>query len=190
MKFIGSLFLIASLMLAGCSGEEKETVQETKAEGKEEKGEESLSKKEKQELIYDYINADVKKVSDYEMKAMTIIQEVTSDPAVDPQTIYDAFVNEVIPTYEKAVKEAKSIEPPLEELEPLHEMVEKASGLYLEALKLEVESADTGDAALKEKANDKMEEYSEVLKSYHSEMEKLAKKYDLDYEQRTFEGAE
>ena len=122
MKYICGI-LIACLFLVGCSevneGSEKE---ETKHVATEEK---QLTNKEKQEAVIVYINEDVQDVAKYEMEAFSVMESVQGENYVDDQTTYDALVKEIIPLYEKAIAEAKSLQPAINDLElPLKMMVE------------------------------------------------------------------
>lgn len=181
MKYIYGL-LLGCLFLVGCSEDEAVEKEKTKQIVTEEN---QLTDKEKQEAIIEYINGDVQNVARYEMEAFHVMESVQGENYVDDQTTYDALVNEIIPFYEKAIEEAKSLKPTIDELElPLKLMVD-ATETFHEGLILQKESFEKQDINLQEQAAAKFEDYFAIVEEYHSEMEEICKKYNVVYERET-----
>lgn len=143
---------------------------------------EELSTKKKQKAILEYINKDVKKVSDLETEAYNSLLSVSGENFTDDNTMLAEIDNKVLPAYEKAVKEAKNLKPKIKELEEPTQQIVKTTETFLEALRLQKEALEKQDKQLMEEANKKMLEHQSLLEKYHAEMEKLTKKYNVNYE--------
>ncbi|RID87798.1 hypothetical protein D1970_02840 [Mesobacillus zeae] len=141
-------------------------------------------KKEKQREILRFVNDEAQQASDYEMEAFESLASVSGKNFTDDLTLHTELVTNTIPTYEKAVKEAKSIETGIEELEESKRLIIKATETFHEALLMEKEALEKNDEEMIRKSNKKMMEYQKLINDYHSEMKKLAEKYHIDYEPR------
>ncbi|WP_409296890.1 hypothetical protein V1498_03295 [Peribacillus sp. SCS-26] len=172
MKYL-SFLLIIGLLLAGCS-----------SAGSTSEKKKELTKKEKQEIILDFVNEDTKKASDYEVEAFQSLGSVSGENYTDDKTLYDELVNKTMPAYKKAVDAAKDIKPKMKELEGPTDKIVKASETFYKALELEKEALEKSDKEIIQKSNDKMKEYQDIIADYHKEMEKVTKKYNVDYEPR------
>ncbi|WP_419881166.1 hypothetical protein ACN6MY_16490 [Peribacillus sp. B-H-3] len=170
MKYL-SFLLIIGLLLAGCSRAGSST--EKKKE---------LTKKEKQEIILEFVNKDTKKASDYEVEAFQSLGSVSGENYTNDKTLYDELVNKTMPAYKKAVDAAKEIKPRLKELERPTNKIVKASETFYKALQLEKEALEKSDKGIIQKSNAKMKEYQDMIAEYHADMEKITKKYKVDYE--------
>lgn len=175
-KLFYSLFAVL-ILLAGCSDNNSTPKEET------EQTDDKASQEETQKEIVNFINNDIAKVSAYETEANDELATVSGDNYSSEDKLYDVLTNKVIPTYEKAVSEAKNIQVNSSELEPLKKQMEDATSTYYEALQLEKEALEKDNEELFGKSNAKAQEYLLMLKDYHEDMAKLAKKYDIDYQQ-------
>lgn len=169
MKYYITLILII-MLLSGCS---------LTVVGNEEK--------EKQEAILDFINEDISEVSDIEIQAFKSLDSVSGKNYTDDETMYNELINKTIPTYEQAINKAKSLNPKLKELEPMADQIALASETFYEALILEKKALEKQDEELMQQSNTKMKEYSRIINKYHEDMDKLAEKYDVDYERSNWE---
>jgi murein tripeptide amidase MpaA len=176
MRYL-TLLVVLGFLLTGCSmGNASGEKTEKQIESKE------LSTKEKQKVIIDYINKDIKKVSDLETEAYQSLSSVSGENFTDDNTMLAEIDNKALPAYEHAVKEAKNLKPKIKELEAPTQQIVKTTETFLEALRLQKEALEKQDKQLMEEANKKMLEHQSLLEKYHAEMGKLAKKYDVDYE--------
>ncbi|CAM3825384.1 hypothetical protein [Mesobacillus zeae] len=180
------LFVLATMvvLVAGCGNEEndssKNDIEGPKAE--EKLKEEKLSHLEKQQILMDFVNEDISRISYYEVEANKALATVSGQNYRNDQKLYEVLVNEVLPTYKKAVDRAAAIEVEMEELEPIKVMVEEATNTFYKALLIEKEALEKQDIELIEEANVIAEEYDILINEYHEEMKKLSEKYNVIYE--------
>lgn len=168
------------LMLVGCSNDSSTS---EKQETKGNVSKEGLSYEEKQKEIVDFINNDIQKIVAYETEANQQLATVSGNNYSSDEELYEVLMSKVIPTYEKAVNEAKDLQVSAEELEPMKSKIGEATGTYYEALMLEKEALEKKDKGLIEESNAKGQEYVELINSYHEDMKDLASEYEIDYQQ-------
>ncbi|MEK4970940.1 hypothetical protein NSQ89_00940 [Niallia sp. FSL R7-0648] len=167
------------LMLVGCSNDSSTSErQETKGNVNKEE----LSYKDTQGEIVDFINNDIQKIVTYETEANQQLATVSGDNYNSDEELYEVLTSKVIPTYEKAVNEAKELQVSAEELEPMKSKIKEATSTYYEALILEKEALEKKDKGLIEESNKKGQEYIVLINSYHEDMKNLASKYEIDYQ--------
>ncbi|CAM3825782.1 hypothetical protein [Mesobacillus zeae] len=155
---------------------------ESSGESNENKSEQKeLSKKEKQKIILQFVNEKTKKVSDYEEAAFKSLSSVSGENFTNDQTLHTELVNNTLPAYKKALEEAKGITPGLSELEKPTKQMVKATEIFYEALQLEKKALEKQDSGLIEQSNVKMTEYQKLIEEYHSQMQKIAKEYNVEY---------
>ena len=172
--------VIVLMLLVGCSNDSPTSeTQETK----ENVSKEDLSFEDKQKEIVEFINNDIQKMVTYETEANEQLATVSGENYRSDEELYEVLTSKVIPTYEKAVNEAKNLPVSTKELEPLKTQIEEATGTYYEALMLEKEALEKKDEELIEKSNSKAQEYMELITSYHEDMQDLASEYDIEYQQ-------
>lgn len=166
-------------MLVGCSNDSSTS---EKQETKGNVNKEEISYKDKQGEIVDFINNDIQKIIAYETEANQQLATVSGDNYNSDKELYEVLTSKVIPTYEKAVNEARDLQVSTEELEPMKLKIKEATSTYYEALILEKKALEKKDKGLIEESNKKGQEYIELINSYHEEMKKLASKYEIDYQ--------
>ncbi len=198
------MFCVAAvfLLLGGCGKEEtaaptkeKETEKLNAEEKKQEKNIErekpleeekkdasKTTEYEKQEMLMKFVNEDIARISYYEEKANAALSTVSGANYTGDEKLYDVLINEVLPAYKKAVAGAVALEPEMEELKPITDLVVEATGTYYEALLLEKEALEKQDILLIEEANAKAAEYEQMISEYHSQMKELSEKYNVIYE--------
>ncbi|KUP09447.1 hypothetical protein Q75_00555 [Bacillus coahuilensis p1.1.43] len=143
---------------------------------------EDLTELEKVEAFLTFMERDIEKVSRYEVEAFDSHNSVTGEDYTDDFVMYDELVNHTIPTYEKAVAAAREIEVQSEELVTVKEQVVIATETFYEALLLEKQALEDQDEALIVEFQAKLEEYYQLIDAYHTDMELLAEKYNVNYE--------
>ncbi|NRG29378.1 hypothetical protein HRF69_19935 [Bacillus circulans] len=177
-KLLYSIITVV-LMLVGCSNDSSTS---EKQETKGNVNKEEISYKDKQGEIVDFINNDIQKIIAYETEANQQLATVSGDNYNSDKELYEVLTSKVIPTYEKAVNEARDLQVSTEELEPMKLKIKEATSTYYEALILEKKALEKKDKGLIEESNKKGQEYIELINSYHEEMKKLASKYEIDYQ--------
>lgn len=178
MKYYIMILLAFGLILGGCS---KEQASEKPGQA-ESKAASEPTLKEKRDAFLEYVNEEITKTSELEMKAFVSLDSVTGNNYTDDQTMHDELVNTTIPAYEEAVSEAKKIEPKIKELEPMKEQIVKATETFHEALLMQKEAIEKQDKDLIQQGNEKMMEYKSIIDEYHAGMKELAKKLKVDYQ--------
>jgi hypothetical protein len=198
MKKLLGLALITAVLLSGC-GEVQISInknQEPQTEennSKEEnnkglslvddvKDSEKLTDADKQKAIIKFINEDIQRVAEYEVMAFESLASVSGVNYTDDETLYKELTSTTIPSYEKALGEAESIEGEIPELEEMTKRIVEATQIFYDSLLLEKKALEDQDEGLIEESNAKIEEYYRLVESYHSDMKLLAEKYDVTYQ--------
>ena len=137
---------------------------------------------ENQQYILTYINEKAGRIAVYENKAVQYMDSVTGENYTDDQTVYETLINMVIPTYEKAVAEAKNITPEINELQKAQDLLVQATETYLKGFQLHAKAIEEQDKGTLNKSEMSVSEYFRLLEQYHAELKKVANSYEIDYE--------
>lgn len=175
MKYFLALFMVVGIFLSGCnqfSSGDSNNKQKNSVE---------LTYKQKQEIIVRFVNEQSKKISDLEVAAFDSLSSVSGENYTDDETLYKELINTTIPTYEKAVNEAKKVEPEIKELQKTAEIMVLATETFYEALILEKEALEKQDKKLIQQSNLQMKEYQSLIEKYHQELNEISKKYNVEY---------
>lgn len=133
-----------------------------------------------QEELLDYINTDMSALADKEATAIDAYEKATGENYTDDQTLYNELTNVIIPTYKEFVEQLEEVKVESDELKELHEMyVEAANTQYNAFLKI-VDAIEKGDTGIISEANEMLSEARNQLRTYQSELEKLAKEHDVE----------
>ncbi|WP_404469226.1 hypothetical protein [Sutcliffiella horikoshii] len=179
------LLAICCILLTGCNYE----VTVSKKEGEETgstDGDTTLSKQDKQTSILDFINKDIAQVSSFEMEAFESYSAVTGENYLNDEIIYEELTTITIPAYERALDATERLKAPFQELEPMIEQIKIASNTFYEALLLQKQALEEQDEEIMNQANEKLQEYSELIGTYHENMKALSKEFGIDYEPNGF----
>ncbi|PFG04217.1 hypothetical protein [Bacillus sp. es.034] len=144
MKKLLGLAFITAVLLSGCGevqisinkNQEPQTEEKTSKEESNKglslvddgKDDEKLTDADKQKAIINFINEDIKRVAEYEVVAFESLASVSGVNYTDDETLYKELTSTTIPSYEKALGEAESIEREIPELEEMTYQVEGESG--------------------------------------------------------------
>ena len=183
-----TLLAICCLVLAGCNYEVK--VSSNSNEGQETNSadkENTLSEKEKQAALLDFINGDIAKVSSFEVEAFQSFSSVSGENYINDELMYEELTSTTVPAYEKALEETEKLEAPFPEMEPLLEQIKTASNAFYEALLLQKQALEEQDEEIMNQANEKLLEYSDLIGAYHEDMKALTNEYNIDYEPNGFQ---
>lgn len=153
MAIVG-LFMIA--LLSGCSGDPV------------------------QEDILNYVNKELKDAAKFESAAITAYESVTGANFTDDQTLYDALTNEVMPNYEKLLKELDSIAIETDELKEIHDIYIDGAEIQYKAFTVILQAIEEQDDDLIEEANGMLTDAETLISDYQNKLDKLANEHDVD----------
>lgn len=185
-NFTFTLLAICCLVLTGCNNEGKVSSNEGE-ETISGDNENTLSEKEKQTGLLDFINEDIAKVSSFEMEAFQSFDSVSGENYINDELMYEELTTTTIPAYEKALEETEKLEAPFPELEPMLEQIKNASNTFYDALVLQKQALEEQDAEIMNQANEKLLEYRDQIGAYHTDMKALTEDYNIDYEPNGFQ---
>lgn len=185
-NFTFTLLAICCLVLTGCNNEGKVSSNEGE-ETISGDNENTLSEKEKQTGLLDFINEDIAKVSSFEMEAFQSFDSVSGENYINDELMYEELTTTTIPAYEKALEETEKLEAPFPELEPMLEQIKNASNTFYDALVLQKQALEEQDAEIMNQANEKLLEYRNQIGAYHADMKALTEDYNIDYEPNGFQ---
>ncbi|PFA68074.1 hypothetical protein CN378_08155 [Bacillus sp. AFS015802] len=198
MKKLLGLSVIAAVLLSGCGEVQISINKDVEPQNGENNSNEEMNKgvtlvddttedekitdADKQKAIIEFINEDIQKVAQYEVLAFESLASVSGVNYTDDQTLYQELTTTTIPSYEKALEEAKSIEGEIPELEEMTDRIVEATQVFYDSLMLEKKAIEDQDEGLIEESNAKIEEYYRLVEAYHSDMKLLAEQYDVTYQ--------
>lgn len=188
MKHFITIFVALNILLSGCS---QETVKEsskgdhkaraTEKNTQETEPQQSLSKEAKHEMIVNFFNNEVRKVTRLEQSALQAITSGSEENPAGHGALLAELIQSKIPAYEAELKQVESIKPSVEELETLTEQMKLACHTYLEVLKLQKQTLEKPDQKLIQKYNEKLTAYLMLVEDYHYEIEEITEEYNIDF---------
>lgn len=188
MKYYITIFVALIILLSGCSQEtvtkSSKGVQQAEATEKkkqEAEPQQSLSKEAKHEIIVNFFNNEVSKVTRLEQSVLQTITSSSGENPGDNGALLSELVQSKIPAYEAELNQIESIKPSVEELETLTEQMKLASQTYLEVLKLQKQTLEKPDQKLIQKYNEKLTAYLMMVEDYHYEIEEIIEEYNIDF---------
>ena len=159
----------------------KEEIKKEDDEGTSLQATEDLSRKEIQDILLEFINEDVGRISAQEEIVFASLDSVTGGNYTTDAALYEELTTTAIPEYEKALQMMYGLEPKWEGLEEPTVLIVKAGVLFLEALMLEKEAHDRQDPSYREQSQAVMEKYLQTIDEYHQKLEKLSEAYGIVY---------
>ena len=164
----------------------KEEIKKEDNEGTPLQATEDLSRKEIQDILLEFINEDVGRISAQEEIVFASLDSVTGGNYTTDAALYEELTTTAIPEYEKALQMMFGLEPKWEGLEEPTVLMVKAGELFLEALMLEKEAYDRQDPSFREQSYAVMDEYLQTIDEYHQKLEKLSEAYGIVYTRKPF----
>lgn len=159
----------------------KDEIKKEEDEGTSMQATEDLSRKEIQDILLEFINEDVGRISAQEEIVFASLDSVTGDNYTTDAALYEELTTTAIPEYEKALQMMYGLEPKWEGLEEPAVLIVKAGELFLETLMLEKEAHDRQDPSFREQSHAVMDEYLQAIDEYHQKLEKLSESYGVVY---------
>ncbi|MFG6497296.1 hypothetical protein P8610_18175 [Fictibacillus sp. UD] len=182
---MNTLLLVSLLVSSILTGSNPNQMQVNMTSSEEPKTSVNATFEEQQEAILQFINVDVARVSSYEMEAFDSLARVSGENYTDDETMYLELVENTIPAYEKALAEAQNIEVQGKELEEMKKRLLEATGTFYEALLLQKQALEQQSKELMNQSNLKLDEYFQLVDTYHLELELLSKEYEVKYEKNS-----
>jgi hypothetical protein len=155
-KRLSALVFLSVLLLAGCLGDPV------------------------QDEILTYVNEDTADAKELEGKAISAYESVSGENYSDDQTMYDALLNDVIPTYTEFIKELESVSIEEEELKEIHEIYIEGANLQLQGFNKIVEALEAQDASIIDEANEILADGRNSIQDYQAKLEEFAKEHDVE----------
>nr|WP_263323673.1 hypothetical protein [Neobacillus sp. Marseille-Q6967] len=155
---LACFFVLVSLVLAGCLADPV------------------------QDDLVNYINEETKTSQDLELKAVTAYESVSGANYQDDQTMYDALINDIIPTYEEFINELEAVNIETDELQEVHDVYLKGANLQHQGFLKIVEAIDAQDAGMIDEANALLNEGKENINNYLDQIEQLAEDHNVEIE--------
>lgn len=134
--------------------------------------------------LMDYINNDVPKLLQIEMKMLNSYNSVAGANYTDDYSMYNALKNTTLPTANRLVSEANSIYGKLsaKEIKEVHLLYMDLCNTYCEAFEFVVEGIEQQNTTIIYKANRTIEQATKLLIDYQDALRRLADKYGLELE--------
>lgn len=137
-----------------------------------------------QDDILNYVNEELKTAQSLEDKAVSAYEGVAGVNYTDDQTMYDALVNEVIPTYTDLLSELETVRIETDELKEIHEMYLSGAKLQFSAFEKIIEAIEKQDSSIIDEANQLLEEGRLQIEDYNDKLDELAKEHNVEIEKK------
>lgn len=159
-RLLAVVMFVCVLLLAGCMGDAV------------------------QDDILNYVNEETTRAAELESKAIAAYEGVSGANYQDDQTMYDALVNEVIPTYSEFMNELEAVTIETDELKEIHEIYLKGADLQHQGFVKIVDALEKQDANIIEEANQLLNEGKKNIEDYQKKLDSLAKDHDVEIEKK------
>lgn len=133
-----------------------------------------------QDDLITYINDDIPTVFELELKAVGTYDSVTGPNYTDDIVLYEALVNEIIPTYNEFVRELEAISIDTDEVREIHEGYIKGANLQYNAFVRMVTALEQQDRQLIEEANSMLDEARKLMRDYQVNIKNLAEEHNVE----------
>ncbi|TWD95725.1 hypothetical protein FB550_11287 [Neobacillus bataviensis] len=136
-----------------------------------------------QDDLLNYVNKEMKQAGKLEAAAVSAYEGVSGANYQDDQTMYDALTKEVIPNYNKFIKELDSVNIETDELQEIHEIYIEGADIQYKAFVTIKQALEEQDPALVQEANDMLADARDHIRDYKNKLNKLAKDHDVKINQ-------
>lgn len=133
-----------------------------------------------QDDLLNYINKEIDVVADLENKAVSKYESVTGVNYTNDQTLYDALLGEILPTYQDFLKKLEAISLETDEVKKIHEKYIEAANLQYDAFVKILSALQKQDITIIEEANGMLADARKMLRDYQEDIKKLAKEHDVE----------
>jgi hypothetical protein len=137
-----------------------------------------------QEDLLNYVNKEMTAAYELEKIAVTAYKSVTGVNYKDDQTMYDTLKKDVIPNYEKFIKELKSIKIESNELKEIHDIYIRGAETQSEAFAIIIKALENQDPALIQEANDMLDKGRKEIEDYQNKLDELADEHNVNIEKK------
>ena len=137
-----------------------------------------------QDDILNYINEDLKSAQNLEVKAVSAYEGVAGANYTDDQTMHNALVNEVIPTYTKLLNELESVSIETDELKEIHAIYLSGAQKQFSAFEKIIEAIEKQDTGIIDEANKLLEEGRLQIEDYNDKLDALAEENNVEIEKK------
>lgn len=141
---------------------------------------------EKQESLLQYINNDVIEMGEIETKLIESYGSVTGENYINDNEMYEEFTEDTInlarELNDKAVELAFNIED--DEILEVHRLYMDYSNKFLNVIVIMISALENQDSTQIAEANEKLNEANNLALDYKKELNSLAKKYNVEIEDK------
>ncbi|MEH7176936.1 hypothetical protein [Neobacillus vireti] len=137
-----------------------------------------------QDDILNYINEELKTAQTLEEKAVSAYEGVAGANYTDDQTMYDALVNEVIPTYTDLLNELETVSIESDELKEIHAIYLSGAQKQYSAFEKIIEAIEKQDSGIIDEANQLLEEGRLEIEDYNNQLDALAEEHNVEIEKK------
>ncbi|MGJ7922376.1 hypothetical protein [Neobacillus sp. LXY-4] len=130
--------------------------------------------------LLNYVNKEMTPAYELENKAVLAYESVTGANFLNDQALYDALQMEVIPNYQKFLKEIKSVKIETDELKEIHKLYISGAETQYKAFTTILEALETQDPKLIEEANDLLNQGKKQINDYLNKLDKLADEHNVE----------
>jgi len=137
------------------------------------------------EDLLQYVNEDMTTAFELEAKAVAAYDSVSGLNYTDDWTMYDTIQTTVIPNYNEFIKELNRVKVETDEVREIHEIYIKGADIQFNAFVKILTALETQDITLVEEANAMLEEARTLIRQYMTELDKLSKEHEVEWDDST-----
>ncbi|BAU28922.1 hypothetical protein DFP93_103231 [Aneurinibacillus soli] len=134
--------------------------------------------------LVDYINNKLPELAKVETDAVRDYESVSGKNFKNDEIMYNKLQDSVIPKYRDFVGKLEAIKPATKELQAVHEIYIQAANKQYSAFVQMSDALEKQDAGLLAQANDKLAEGRKGIRQWQTEIEALAKKNNVTFQQK------
>ncbi|TVY00621.1 hypothetical protein [Cohnella terricola] len=129
--------------------------------------------------LLNYLNHNLQPLGDEETRLTKAYSDVTGENYSSDEETYEAFVNDIVPGYQKFVFKLEEIRPETQEVRDLHEIYILGANTQLSAMTQMQLAFENDDANLIPAANDKLAEGRKYIRDFQNRLDEVAKKHNV-----------
>ncbi|WCN36733.1 hypothetical protein [Aneurinibacillus uraniidurans] len=134
--------------------------------------------------LQDYINNKLPELAKVETDAIRDYESVTGNNFKNDEITYNKLQDSVIPKYRDFIEKLEAIKPATKELQAAHEIYIQAANKQYSAFLQMSDALEKQDVGLLAQANDKLAEGRKGIRQWQTEIEALAKKHNVTFQQK------